>query len=180
MKCVVLDLDETIVHCHQNARPEDVGNMPCFEWMGMTVVLRPHFKEFISFLFDHFDHIYVFTAAQKAYAEHVMEMLAAKRFVKGVWTRDDCKIESAGQPGQEECFVYKPLQGKMTPCGSPLDSPYTIMIDDRDEVTHMNLYAHCSRGSHYKIAPFMGDPKDRGLLDCMQYVTSWINSLPGP
>lgn len=180
MRIVVLDLDETIVHC-QDARPEDLGAQPCFPWQGGTVVLRPHFTEFITFLLDNFDHICVFTAAQETYARYVVEqVLGGTRFVKSVWFRDHCEIKSSWEGGVESCLVYKPLQGKTTPCGSPMDSPYTMMVDDRDEVTQMNLYAHSSRGSHYKIAPFYGDPKDRALLECIDYIRNWIRSMPCP
>ena len=74
---LVLDLDETLVHCTVEAVDDADLTFPV-EFHGMTyqvyVRLRPHLNEFLEAIADKFEVI-VFTASQQVYADALLNLI---------------------------------------------------------------------------------------------------------
>ena len=74
---LVLDLDETLVHCTVEAVDDADLTFPV-EFHGMTyqvyVRLRPHLQEFLEAIADKFEVI-VFTASQQVYADALLNLI---------------------------------------------------------------------------------------------------------
>jgi len=76
-KTLVLDLDETLVHCLQEPREvSDFEFSVCFQGKDydVQVVIRPHVRHFLQVLSRDFE-IVIFTASQKVYADRVIDFL---------------------------------------------------------------------------------------------------------
>ena len=79
---LVLDLDETLVHCsvHPIEKADLTFSVPCVESQVLTVQVceRPHLMEFLEQVSQWFE-IIVFTASQRVYAETLLNMLDPER-----------------------------------------------------------------------------------------------------
>lgn len=165
MLSVVLDLDETLIHCPAQQPPEAGGLDHFVLGDGSVVLLRPGYYEFLDFLGGHFDAVYVYTAATPVYAGEVVKVLFNNVPLRGAWSRPDCELGAAGG-------VYKSLRDKRSPDGEVVDSPYTAVVDDRPDVTERNVYA---RGeNHFVVPPFTGNPADNALLGLQQRLMEWV------
>jgi CTD small phosphatase-like protein 2 len=92
---LVLDLDETLVHCSTN--PDEVRN-PHFMFevefnhqiYRVAARKRPGLDEFMEYARERFE-VVIFTASQKVYADKILDLLdPRKEFVKHRVFRDDC------------------------------------------------------------------------------------------
>ncbi|KAK9728360.1 hypothetical protein K7432_001150 [Basidiobolus ranarum] len=90
---LVLDLDETLVHCTvADMENPDVRFPVRFQGIVQEVHgrLRPHALEFLERASEHFE-IAIFTASQKAYADRLLNLMDPKRsYIKYRLFRDSC------------------------------------------------------------------------------------------
>ena len=79
---LVLDLDETLVHCTVDATPNADLVFPVF-FHGMEyqvhVRLRPHLYEFLESVHDQYE-VVVFTASQKVYADELLNRIDPRTY----------------------------------------------------------------------------------------------------
>lgn len=90
---LVLDLDETLVHCTVEACDNADLTFPV-EFHGMTyqvyVRLRPHLTEFLEKICKKFEVI-VFTASQQVYADALLDLIDPDhKYIKHRMFRDSC------------------------------------------------------------------------------------------
>lgn len=90
---LVLDLDETLVHCSTDPMPGAHHIFPVlFHGVEYQVYVRkrPYFEEFLKFASSLFE-VVVFTASQKVYADKLLDILDPNRqYVKHRVFRDSC------------------------------------------------------------------------------------------
>ena len=90
---LVLDLDETLVHCSTDPMPGAHHVFPVlFHGVEYQVYVRkrPYFEEFLKFASELFE-VVVFTASQKVYADKLLDILDPKReYIRHRAFRDSC------------------------------------------------------------------------------------------
>lgn len=155
--CIVLDLDETLFHSETSVSPNDKLKKECdqsFKYMDVYyyVYYRPHLKEFIASIFKYFDHVAIWTAADKKYASKVVNKIFTpeqKDKLLFFYSRKNCVINHKGS-------YTKPL-GKAFIQFPFLNSKNTVIVDNIDvsrENPNMNIH----------IKDFYTDKKDKELL----------------
>jgi hypothetical protein len=175
--CVVLDLDETLIHYRQGM--DEAGALAQLRegvdylYLGdkTPVLLRPGYYGFLSFLLKHFDEIYVYTAGSDLYAREIVSVIFHKQPLVHLWTQDSCRRTADGG-------VIKPLRGKRSLGGLSLDSADTIMIDDRPEVVNDNIYV--KRQNHFVVPQFKGAKDDIVLSELQGQILAWIKARKDP
>jgi hypothetical protein len=163
---IVMDLDETVIYCRQGIDVADARKRGLDTFTlgnGTPVLVRPHFYDFLGFVADRFDELYVYTAASPLYAKEVTDVIFHGVPLAQVWTKADCAYTKDS--------IYKTLQTKTSPAGAPVDSARTVIVDDREEVSKNNVYAHGP--NHFVIPRFEGLASDRYLLELMKRMTDW-------
>ena len=154
-KCIVLDLDETLVHSYENVSElnslnimrdsklldlrgrayelsmDDVvykkGQGIKTEMWGIT---RPHVKDFLIFCFSYFKVVAVWSAGKKKYVEAIVDYLF--RDIKRphvIYSRDDCEKTT-------DNILIKPIEKmiKQESLTKYMSLENTFIIDDRTTV----------------------------------------------
>ncbi|KAL4496104.1 hypothetical protein ABPG72_015526 [Tetrahymena utriculariae] len=99
-KTIIFDLDETLIHCNENASiPSDVVlsiRFPQGEILDAGINIRPNAVEMLKELSQDFE-IVVFTASHSSYAKAVLDHLDPhKRYVHHRFFRDQCIMTPQG------------------------------------------------------------------------------------
>lgn len=153
-KCLVLDLDETLVHSSFKPVPNadyvisvEIDN----KVTDVYVIKRPFVDEFMDAVGEEFE-VVVFTASLAKYADPLLDLLDPKENIRIRLFRDSC------------C----PFEGNYVKDLSRLgrDLPETIIVDNSP---HSYIF---QPENAVPIGTFIGDEKDRELLDLMPFLSS--------
>lgn len=155
-KCIVLDLDETLVHSSENIQDlnileiyknptflnlrkriytlqlDDVTNKNGeglkYEMWGIT---RPYIKEFLTMCFTYFKIVAVWSAGRRKYVEAIVDYLFKDiRRPHVIFTYDHCEQYNVGK----EHLLVKPLQKMINTVpglNKYMSLENTFVIDDR-------------------------------------------------
>eukprot|EP01112_Ceratiomyxa_fruticulosa_P008574 TRINITY_DN2220_c0_g1_i1.p1 TRINITY_DN2220_c0_g1~~TRINITY_DN2220_c0_g1_i1.p1 ORF type:complete len:527 (+),score=133.85 TRINITY_DN2220_c0_g1_i1:192-1772(+) len=91
---LILDLDETLVHCSTVLESEGQPDLTFpVEFNGVEYQIfarkRPYFEQFLKFVSKHFE-VTVFTASQQVYANKLLNLLDPNKYIKHRLFRDSC------------------------------------------------------------------------------------------
>lgn len=99
-KCIVLDLDETLIHSIAGNFNRKGSKVPIhninIEGDPWTVIERPHLKDFINFIHKYFDLIIVWSAGTFDYVHAICKLIFPYYDECIVYTRDDCIPDNNG------------------------------------------------------------------------------------
>ncbi|KAJ3343823.1 hypothetical protein HDU91_000325 [Kappamyces sp. JEL0680] len=149
-KCLVLDLDETLLHSSFKARfctltPVEIDNVN----HTVYVLKRPHVEEFLEAV-DKIYELVVFTASLSKYADPVLDILDPKRLIKHRLFRESCTHHKGNY------IKDLSLLGR--------DLPGTIIIDN-SPTCYLFQPANA-----IPIASWFDDPNDQELLDLIPFL----------
>ncbi len=151
-KCLVLDLDETLVHSSFKSVPNADFVIPV-EIDGQThsvyVLKRPGVDTFLEKLCPHFETV-VFTASLAKYADPVMDALDKTRVVKHRLFRESC-IHHRGNYVKDLSLLGRDLK--------------SVIIIDNAPASYM---FHPSNA--IPITSWFNDPSDTELLDLIPFL----------
>jgi TFIIF-interacting CTD phosphatase-like protein len=156
MKHIILDLDETIVSITEKPSASDHFQFT----IGSTTYYgqkRPGLKPFLEYIFKTFDSVNVWTAATRAYADHVLHFILTPRQraqLKFLYTRDNVQVE------KKTGMYSKPLRKIFsTPEAKALGitRKNTLMVDDREDIFKNN------KGNGMVIPPWHRHAHDKYL-----------------
>jgi TFIIF-interacting CTD phosphatase-like protein len=142
LTCVVLDLDETLVHSSSKGVTEmkkvkdtmkEAGQMDRYyefklgkeTYWGLK---RPYYKSFLRWCRSQFDIVAVWTAGDTDYADEIVSKVFERR-PPIVWSRPNC-VRANG-------IYYKPMD-KFFRAFPDIDRDNTVIIDDRADIAEYN------------------------------------------
>ena len=158
---LVLDLDETLVHC---LKPGAEGSSSTVEtgyyndsrqWVGLRINVRPFVREFLEELSSYFV-IYVFTASEVLYAKAVVKLVdPQRRFIRRVFDRRFCCVTQKG-------YVVKDLRI----FGREHKVKQILMVDNSSYC----FFPQLKNG--IPVIPFETNQGDKELIDLGEYLKS--------
>lgn len=191
-KCIVLDLDETLVSSHETKGKPDLPevdnsgdghlcNNNTFYYENYRIHKRPHLKEFISFCCENFDRVVVWTAAEKDYANCIVDNVfcpqcCAEGKMKRpsrVMTRSACITKYCPSTGKYRSIKdLKKLWRTSESRKLGINRHSTVVVDDTRE-TYSRNYGNAIpiRGFYFppNLAHTQASVQDSTLLDLVSY-----------
>ncbi|KAL6776537.1 hypothetical protein ACKKBG_A21530 [Auxenochlorella protothecoides x Auxenochlorella symbiontica] len=157
-KCLVLDLDETLVHSSFRpvASPDYIIPVEIEgRVVDVYVLKRPHVDAFLAAVGDRFE-VVVFTASLGKYADPLLDLLDPAGVVRWRLFR-------------EACYPYEGSYVKDLQCmGRPMES--LIIVDNSP---HSYVF---QPENALPIGTFIDDPEDQELLDCLEVLMEVENA----
>lgn len=179
-KNIILDLDETLVHTHENEYDGTFENLYKYkneEYMvnftdlmengditttKMWGIRRPYFQKFIKFCFDNFDNVIIWSAGTERYVKDtVNRVFYENKSPHYIFTQKDCYIDENG--------LTKPI--KYLKKNNPylkINIEDTILVDDREE----NFYLNKENGILIPVFDPSEKVEDKNLLKLMTWLSS--------
>lgn len=97
-KCIVLDLDETLIHSKPGNITKKSSKVPIhninIEGDMWSVIERPHLKDFVNFIYKYFDLVIIWSAGTYEYVHAICKLIFPYYDECIVYTRDDCINEN--------------------------------------------------------------------------------------
>jgi TFIIF-interacting CTD phosphatase-like protein len=185
-KCIILDLDETLVHSSENfekiLRLKPFDDPAMFDLRNRLYdlclsgysgkpniwgITRPHLEEFIMFCFGYFQKVCVWSAGTPEYVKKIVEYIFPPGYQPHVvYTRIDCSYAQNGK-------IFKPIS-KMLPhkeCEGVMKLENTLFVDDQDHAFIKNPY------NGIVIPPYDPDVSYHGLIHedrCLLDLMDWL------
>lgn len=147
---IVFDLDETLVH----ASMTDLGQPMAFAFPPYFVYQRPFLAEMLEELAPHYD-LAVWSSSSREYVDAVVAQVFGTRYpVKFAWSVERCvqRVDI-----KSNSYVYIKDLRKIQGQGYTLDQ-ITIVDDSPEKIARQPR-------NHILITPYLGNQKDRALLD---------------
>lgn len=172
---IFLDLDRTLIFTDTNDLYDTMpGKMcevltfvPCNGNPTATVYKRPHVDFFLRELASRYSTIYIFTAAQQYYADHILDKLDPTGTIFNQrWYNPSTKnasIQHLHQPKTKLILSKNVLSLDVSP---PIDTNRFIFVDDQPS------YMHYCRENAIHIARFVEprDTSDKALLTVLDLI----------
>ena len=120
--------------------------------MYYYILIRPHAIHFLEKVFENFDHVCIWTAAEKSYARKIISKLMTPEQQNSLlefWSRKNCVIKDGN--------YTKPLS-KLFKKHSFLNEKNTVLVDNNNLITSMN------KGMSINVPDFTGNKNDKTLL----------------
>lgn len=165
-KVIVLDLDETLVNSHESLdelKGLDIASLGnrfyslflAPEHYHVWGLMRPGCREFLSFCFDYFDRVIVWSAGKAEYVKAVVDRIFdGLPEPDGVFSRQFCEMEGGN--------TTKPLV-KLQPYFPEVNLANTLIIDDRE-----HNFLTCNPNNAILIPAFEKD--DQALYQVMEWL----------
>lgn len=150
---IVFDLDETLVH----ASTADLDQAIAFTFPPYFVYQRPFVAEMLEELAADYD-LAVWSSSSREYVDAVVAQVFGARYpVKFAWSVERCvqRVDI-----KSNSYVYIKDLRKIQGQGYTLDQ-ITIVDDSPEKIARQ-------QGNHVMIKPYLGDQKDRALLDIVE------------
>jgi RNA polymerase II subunit A small phosphatase-like protein len=151
-KCLVLDLDETLVHSSFKPLPNPDFIIPVEiegHLLDVYVIKRPHVDEFMKWLSDRFE-VVMFTASLAKYADPLLDLLDVHNVIHWRLFREHC-VYFGGS-------YVKDLEALGRDMGGTIivdNSPHSYLFHPENAVP---------------ISSFIYDPEDQELMDLIPYL----------
>lgn len=157
--CIVLDIDETLIHTKNTSKSLDAdlrkNSDIYFKINGLYyyVKVRPYATSFLNAVFEKFDHVCIWTAAEKLYAKKIISHLMTPEQYGALlefWSRKNCVIDKNRN-------YTKPLS-KLFEKHSFLNANNTVLVDNNKTITNLN------KSMSINVPDFIGNKQDKTLL----------------
>ena len=177
--CIVLDIDETLIHTKYtsvilNKEIKKLSDIT-FKINGVYyyVILRPYALSFLNAVFQNFDHVCIWTAAEKLYAKKIISHIftpTQQASLLEFWSRKNCVIQNDN--------YTKPLS-KLFEKHNFLNNKNTVIVDNNKLITklnkHMSINVPDFTGQKYDKTLFKLTPSS--IINSSQKLTLYKNKL---
>ena len=155
---LILDLDETLIctfpsektipEKYKNMKEKDIGKRLYSFDIGDSHycgIKRPYLDEFLTYCFDRFGAVGVWSAGTKEYVDEIVKVLKHNKKLVCVMSRDDCDVsheESKNKRGyivHDKADYCKPLHLLFRNKSEFFNRRCTFVLDDRRDYAHHNL-----------------------------------------
>ena len=169
-KLLVLDLDETLIHTRVPGE-EVYPDRPADFWLDdgyYFVYRRPGVENFLSWCFDNFREVALWTAGTRNYAMEVLPHLCDVNDFSFVWVRERCTyLRDMNSWGYEYLKDLKKLRRK------GYDIRKILAVDDTPAKFQR------SYGNYIRVWPFEGNcPEDDNELEILQEYLAELGPVP--